>query len=381
VTASERSVEIVGGGIAGLTAALLFSRAGWRVRVHERSPEVREIGAGIALKNNSISVLERLGVDDLVLKRGQRILVRDLLDEHGKLVRSREITDQFREIVLPRQDVVQGLAEGCAREGIEVRVGSTVVRVTEDATLELGSGERVSADLVVGADGWRSRVRDDLGLTKIARELRNGATRFLIPRTGFEPDGLQREYWSGKRRIGISPCTADLTYSYLSCPQADAEGSALPFDVANWQQWFPGLTPFLARFAGADSGTRFAYPHVECHAWSRGRVALIGDAAHALPPTLGQGAGLAIMNAAALVRALHQEAEVETALRVWEKERRPLTNHTQRWSLWYDTMTTRWPPQLDFGRRSVMWSFARFNFLNSWLRAADRAPDAGITTQ
>jgi 2-polyprenyl-6-methoxyphenol hydroxylase-like FAD-dependent oxidoreductase len=375
-SAAGRSVEIVGGGIAGLTAALLFARAGWTVRVHERSPEIREIGAGIALKNNSISVLERLGVDEIVLGRGVRIRGRDILDARGRLVQHRDITDEYREIVVPRQDVVQGLAQGCIRDGVELVTGSRVVAAAPEGTLELASGERSATDLVVAADGMHSVVRDQAGLTKVVRDLASGATRYLIPRGEFEAGPLQREYWSGKRRIGISPCAPDLTYAYLSCPQADA-GARLPLDVADWQRAFPGLADFLARFEAATGATRFAYPHVECHAWSRGRIAVIGDAAHALPPTLGQGAGLAIMNAAALVGALDEQRDIATALRTWEHRQRPLTDHTQRWSLRYDAMTTRWPPALDRGRRLVMWTFSRVDFLNAWLRAADRAPDTG----
>lgn len=369
---SERRAEIVGGGIAGLTMAYLLARRGWRARVHERAPEIREIGAGIFLKNNSVAILESLGIADRVLARGIQLLTAEIRDHRGKLIQQRALTGLSRVFNVPRADVVLGLAAAARAQGAEIVVGSTVERIDPAGGITLAGGERHRADLIVLAGGNRSALRDQLGLTARAFELGTGATRFLVPRTGFESVDGTREFWSGRRRIGIAPCTADLTYTYMSCPESDLSGRALPVDVASWQHSFPPIAGFFDGLRAAGGGTRFAYFHVVCSRWSKGRVAVIGDAAHALPPTLGQGAGLTVTNAAALAAMLDIERDIDAALSGWEARYRPITDQTQRWSLRYDALTARWPRELSAVRRAIIWGFGRFRWLNDRMRVADR---------
>jgi 2-polyprenyl-6-methoxyphenol hydroxylase-like FAD-dependent oxidoreductase len=366
------TVEIVGGGIGGLFTGFVLANGGWRVRINESAPEIREIGAGIFLKNNSIVVLEHLGIADQVLDRAIWLRRAEIRDHHDRILQRRELVDAARVFNLPRADLVLGLAGAAKRAGAEILTSSPIRTVTPAGRITLDNGDARDADLIIAADGFRSKLRDELELKIVAKELANGATRFLVPRSNSEPENMTREWWSGRRRIGIAPASTDLTYTYMSCPESDSAGSALPVNVGTWKRSFPMLAPFFEKVGVAAGGTRYAYTYTRCRRWFRGRVALIGDAAHSMPPTLGQGAGCTIMNAYVLCDELGRAKDVPSALAAWEQRIRYVTDETQKWALRYDALMSNWPIALSGARRGVIWSFGRLASLNARMRIADR---------
>ncbi|MBO0754036.1 MAG: FAD-dependent monooxygenase, partial [Bradyrhizobiaceae bacterium] len=110
-----------------------------------------------------------------------------------------------------------------------------------------------------------------------------------------------------------------------------------------WQAAFPHLRALIDRFG--DQGRYDRFEMISLRRWSQGRVAVVGDAAHALPPNIGQGGGCAMMNALALAVHLDRTPDVPAALAAWERTERPLTDHTQRISFLLGLPTT-WPPPL-----------------------------------
>ena len=365
------SVEIVGGGIGGLFAGYVLAKQGWRVRVNERSPSIREIGAGIFLKNNSVTILEHLGIADRVLKNAVWLRRAEIRDHDDKILQRRDLIGGARVFNLPRTDLVLGLANVARDAGVEIRTNSTVVKTEPAGSIHFENGEVQKADLIIAADGFRSRTRQQLKLEITAKELATGATRYLVPRTDFEPENMTREWWSGRRRIGIAPASEKLTYTYMSCPQADAAGIALPVAIESWKRSFPTISSFFDKLDGASGGTRYAYGLVRCRRWSQGRVALVGDAAHGLPPTLGQGAGCTLMNIYVLADELSRAKEVLPALMSWEDRIRYVTDETQKWSLRYDALMANWPLWLSSIRRGVIWSVGHFKSVNNRMRIAD----------
>jgi|GraSoiStandDraft_41_1057321.scaffolds.fasta_scaffold81989_4 2-polyprenyl-6-methoxyphenol hydroxylase-like FAD-dependent oxidoreductase len=366
------TVEIVGGGIGGLFTGYLLARQGWRVRINERHPRIREIGAALFLKNNALIVLEHVGIADMVLKRAVHIRRAEVRDHKDRLLQRRALVDSARAFNLPRSDLVLELAQAACSVGAKIVTDSTVQRVDPGGSLVLETGERRMADLVVVASGFNSNFGTHLGLARVAKELMNGATRTLVQRTEFEKEDVTREWWSGRRRIGIAPATAGLTHAYMSCPQSDLAGIALPIDIESWGRSFPMLRSFLDKLRGATGGTRYPYTYVHCSGWSKGCVALIGDVAHSMPPTLGQGAGCTLMNAYVLNEALSHSEDVPSALGAWERKIRHITDETQKWALRYDALMSGWPLWLTDVRRGVIWTFGHVRWLNSRMRIADR---------
>jgi 2-polyprenyl-6-methoxyphenol hydroxylase-like FAD-dependent oxidoreductase len=348
---SERRAEIAGAGLSGLTAAVLLGRRGWTVRVHERSSELREIGAGIFVWENGIRALEEAGCAEQALGRAERIHAWQVYDEHEHQIQGGWMNPEgVRLFTVLRTDLHRALADAARSYGVTIECNSTVSGATPEGELLLEDGRRLQADLVIGADGVSSRVRDSLGLLDRLTDLEDGCGRHLIPRLESDPVERTLEYWWGSRRVGIVPVSAEHVYVYLCCVASDLEGRRKPLDVGSWTRTFPAMQPYLERIP--DVGRWASFSDVTVRRWTSGDVCLLGDAAHAMSPNLGQGACVAMANAQALAHALDDYTTVTGALTAWEASERPITDHTQRYSRIYGRVGTHWPQRL-LGARSL----------------------------
>ena len=362
--------EIAGAGIGGLSAAIMLARQGWTVRVHEQSPEIREIGTGIQIKNNAIEVLEEIGIFDRLAPHGFKLERARHRDPYGRLMQERVLAGKSRVRVFLRQPLIEILGAAAAEAGVEIVTSSRAAAADPAGELLLENGRRIRADLVIAADGAQSKLRASLDIGGSCRSLPTVVNRYLIPSREITPEPVTTEHWSGRYRIGIMPCGDDLSFVFQVCPEWDKSASALPIDLEIWSMAFPRL----GREIDLLSQTR-AFQHnfaiVRCPRWQKGRVAIIGDAAHALPPTLGQGAGLTLMNAYALAIALDCHRTVDGALPAWEAAVRFVTDKTQRWALRYDFLTRQWPERLWLVRAAIIRAF-QLPALNRRMRIADR---------
>jgi 2-polyprenyl-6-methoxyphenol hydroxylase-like FAD-dependent oxidoreductase len=357
---TQRSVEIAGAGFAGLVAAAALAECGYRVRVHEHTPFLRAEGFALTIHPNGVKVLKRLGVFEEATRGAMRIARLETRNARNEV--TLEITPADTLFRVSRQQLIEALANEAERRGVEILTDSQAVGAEAAGVLVLADGRRLRADLVIGADGVHSAVRDSLRLRYRQRPLpAGGAFRLLIPRSAEErrqepgETAVNREYWSGTRRVIANPCSREELYLALSCVATDASGRRLPLDVDSWTQRFPHLGDLMERILrnGDWSRVRWApFVRTHLHRWSDGRVVILGDAAHAMPPDLGQGGGTAMMNALALGHALDAEPDLERGLARWEARERSITEHTQRWATWYNH-TTLWPERLR------TWTFKR----------------------
>jgi 2-polyprenyl-6-methoxyphenol hydroxylase-like FAD-dependent oxidoreductase len=194
-----------------------------------------------------------------------------------------------------------------------------------------------------------SKLRDGLDLVQKRRALADGAIRLLLDKTPEEREGdggTTIEYWSGSRRALYTPCSGGTIYLALTMLDSDEVAKSVPVNAEAWTGWFPHLGELIGRIGSEGRYDRFEY--IKLRRWSAGRVVVLGDAAHALPPNIGQGAGCAMMNALALSVFLDRHSDVDEALAAWERQERPITNHTQRVSLFLSLPTT-WPAPLRRG--------------------------------
>jgi 2-methyl-3-hydroxypyridine 5-carboxylic acid dioxygenase len=332
--------EISGAGFAGLTAAIALARRGWSVRVHEKGTELREQGAGIVLWNNTLRVLEAFGLTDEIDAGSMRppfyetrMQNRIVSDEDVPGIPWRTMTRPFLHSIL---------STAARREGVEIVTGSEVVAATEAGMLRLADGSEVEADLVIGADGVGSPVRDSLGIQYERHHSRDGITRFLVPRRKedlqkIEPDTEWDnviDFWNLEPRVLrvlYTPANDKELYIALMAPSDDKEGSAVPtINLDVWTSIHPQLTPVLEE-ATKIEGKYFRYQTNRLEQWTRGRVALIGDAAHAMAPALAQGGGCAMMNAYTLAEAASSSplSDIPDALIEWERVERPYTDRCQ----------------------------------------------------
>jgi 2-polyprenyl-6-methoxyphenol hydroxylase-like FAD-dependent oxidoreductase len=377
---SIRDVAIAGAGIAGLTAGVALAQRGMTVTVYERSADPREFGAGIYLKENSLPVLDALGIGDRIAKSGQRLYDARIHDERNKTIVRRSLTGE-RLIVVLRSELHNALRDAAEKAGVEIVTKKVVTGATPDGTLQFADGTETHADLVIAADGVRSQVRESLNLTKSYRVLADGATRLLIPR---REESVANEYWSGNKRIGVAPCSEDLTYVFMIGPENDARVGALPVDCEYWESHFPHLSDLFDRIT-PDAGVHHAHQHVVCHDWVAGRVVIIGDAAHAQPPNFGQGAGLAIVAAWELARTVADSGDPAVLLADWERRVRPGVDSVQKYTTLYSYAGYYWPsPALDIRSRFFQWLSVLPGTSSAWeywWRGGTYAPKYGPGTQ
>src|SRR5215218_5174962 len=341
----QRHAEIVGAGFAGLTAACALAQRGWSVRVHERAERLRAAGAGIYIYENGLRVLDAVGAYEEAVAGANAAHTREVRDDNRVISVHRWEGSRVFSIV--RQRVINALAAAAKRAGAEIVAGSQGLNATPDGELLLANGRELKADLIVAADGSNSRLRDALGLLSKRKFLADGCTRLLIPTLADERDagGGRRtvEYWSGTRRLLYTPCSDDEIYLALVLLDRDNAAKRVPVDKDEWKRSFPHLDVLIDRIG--ENGRYDRFELIKLKRWSAGRVAVIGDAAHALPPNIGQGGGCAMMNALSLAVYLNQYDDVSEALRAWEHFERPITDHTQRISVLLGLPST-WPPVL-----------------------------------
>lgn len=348
-TQHSRRAEVSGAGFAGLTVATALAQNGWQVRVHERNETLREEGAGIVLWENSLRVLDELGATPDLMSNSMTPPFYET--RFNNEIVSQEDMDGRRWRTQTRPHLFETLLNAARESGVEVRAGSQVKAATADGVLELVSGEKIEADLIVGADGVGSAVRDSLKIPFTRDRAKDGITRFLVPRRKTELQELEPDtnwdnvidFWNDDSiglRVLYTPCNDEELYIALMAAASDARGSQVPIDLDVWTQVFPQLAPVL-HDAAQTPGKYYRYQTTRLETWTAGRVALIGDAAHAMCPALAQGAGSAISNAYTLAQAVNAE-DIPSALASWETLERPYTDQVQDRSQWYaDTRSMR----------------------------------------
>lgn len=305
-------VLIVGGGIAGSALAILLRRGGVTVEIVEINPDVNALGSGITLQGNALRQLRGLGVWDQVQAAGYGFDVLGLRTPDGKLIA--EIPDARTggpdlpaTLGMNRPVLAEILHEAVTASGATVRFGLTVESLAQNGDrvdVAFRDGTTGSYDLVVGADGIRSHVRDLIGVPTTIVPTGMGIWRVHTRR----PASVERTdlvYGGSCYIAGYCPTSQTEMYAYLvddARPKGSIVTSELPEEMRRlagtyggaWEEIREDLTD-----AARINYTWFESLLVE-RPWNRGRVVLIGDAAHACPPTIAQGAAMCLEDASVL---------------------------------------------------------------------------------
>lgn len=313
-----RSVLVVGAGAAGCATATLLADAGVSVDLIDLKPDVSALGSGITLQGNALRVLRQLGVWDQVAERGYGFDTLGLRapDPDGTLIV--ELTDVRTggadlpaTVGMYRPDLAGILVDRATSAGAKVRFGTTYTALDQDddgVDVTFADGSSGRYDLVVGADGVRSWTRRQLGVNLETRSTGMGIWRVFAPR----PASVTRTdlYYGGPCYIaGYCPTGEDSLYAYL-VEDAQDRSRLSPQESLDVMRGLAAAYhgPWDDIRASMTDPTRVNYTWFETHLldppWHRGRVVLIGDAAHTCPPTLAQGAAQALEDAAVLAELL-----------------------------------------------------------------------------
>jgi 2-polyprenyl-6-methoxyphenol hydroxylase-like FAD-dependent oxidoreductase len=326
---------VAGGGIAGLASALALAQAGWQVTVLEQASELREVGAGVALSRNAVAALTGLGFDDDALADlGPVTRPAGTWDLHGRpLLR---IPDSIPDVTLRgvlRPRLHAALLERARRHGVDVVTSARVTDVHpgtpdgEPAGVVVGH-ERRHADLLVAADGVRSAVRT--ALHPAARPVYSGYSSWrAVVRDAVAPSAL-RQYWGPRAEFGYMPVGPEETYwyGYVRLPRGLEVADELATARARFAGWAAPVRAVLEATAPAAVLRHdVLYVPGGVPRYAVGRVVLVGDAAHATLPTMGQGAATALEDGVCVGRLIGapvaRGGRLDVALAAYDAVRRP----------------------------------------------------------
>jgi 2-polyprenyl-6-methoxyphenol hydroxylase-like FAD-dependent oxidoreductase len=330
-------VLIVGGGIGGLAAAVALQRVGIEAAVFERAPDLKEVGAGLSLWSNAVKALGRVGLADAVVARGSVIERAQTLTADGRLLSEAPLGDISRaagapSICVHRADVQQVLAAAVG----EVHLGATCAGIDEDAggvTVRFAGGRTERGALLIGADGVRSAVRAHLHGPFEPRPAGyvayRGMARFTLP---DDPPDRSRLAMGPGSQAGILPCGPGRTYWFATAPAAGPAMNPKAEALTRFADWLPLLPRVIEATDPAAVMRHDIFDLPPVWPWGRGRVTLLGDAAHATTPNLGQGACQAIEDAIVLADCLRRRGTTIDGLRAYEEARRARTERIVRLS-------------------------------------------------
>ncbi|TPI10074.1 FAD-dependent monooxygenase [Mesorhizobium sp. B4-1-3] len=332
-------IAIAGAGPAGLAAALYLKRAGHKVTVFERFDAPKPVGSGLILQPTGLTVLADLGLLDEMLSLGSRIerlhgtdaqTGRTVLEVRYDALRGRRFG-----LAVHRAALFGALHRAALREAIAIETNLEVEtpETAERATLVCANGKRLGPfDLIVDASGARSKLRHYLGDAAMPRPLAYGAFWASLGwRGGFDKSALLQRYDKASIMVGVlpigrpEPSAQDMAAFFWSLKPADAErvkAEGLEAWKARVVAVWPECEVFTDQIDSFEQLSLARYGHHTMKRPAGRRLAVIGDAAHSTSPQLGQGANMALLDAAALSHALARTNGIDEALETYASARR-----------------------------------------------------------
>ncbi|MDC6367516.1 MULTISPECIES: FAD-dependent monooxygenase [Flavobacteriaceae] len=322
-------IAIIGGGITGLTTALTLHKVGIPSTVYERSETLNEIGTGVWLQPNAMHILQGLGLEDDIKKEG--CILNKMEIAHADLNPVREIkntivSDKYgnQTIAIHRGKLQRILYDAFSKVG-NVALGmnyQTHTTTDDHISIEFES-KTISADIILGADGIKSKVRTSMGLPSIFRRTNQiccrGIARIQLP-DPLKKEG--KEVWGRKRRFGFSEISENTVYFFTVlnreiCPKE--------LNIETLSSQFKDFNPIVSQIINATENLHTAEltDLKRLPKWSNSNTCLLGDAAHATTPNMGQGACQGIEDAYYISQLIkNSPASISDTFKVFEKKRR-----------------------------------------------------------
>jgi 2-polyprenyl-6-methoxyphenol hydroxylase-like FAD-dependent oxidoreductase len=337
--AEARRILITGGGIAGLSLAIALRRRGYTPELAEKCPQWPAAGAGIALHANAVRALRTLGLGDAVSRAAAPLPRYGFYDQHGAQLCTTDLNELWREagpcLGIARVRLQEILATAADR--VPCRLGVAVTGLTQQpcgVSVAFADGSAGDYDLVVGADGIHSTVRG-LAVSRTAPSYAGAVSwRSIVPARPRGVDHLM--VFTGERRyFGLVPAGAGHTYGFAGL---DGESFRDPpaGRLARLRQHFHGFGPLVTSYLAnltCDEQIHFGpIESIDLDRWHADRVVLIGDAAHASPPHMGEGGAMAIEDAIVLAELLSAADTIEDAISRFQARRKPRAGYVQQQS-------------------------------------------------
>lgn len=323
-------VTIIGAGIGGLTLAIALQKKGIEVEIFEAASVFGKVGAGIVLAINAMQIYERLGLAEELKKRGNclekmAMTTSNLNSMAGNELASFEAKYNLSNVAIHRATLHEVLLSELQQ--VSLHLNKKLKKVEESAAgiqLEFLDGSRHKADVVIGADGIHSSVRQSIFPEAKERFSKQFCWRGVVP---FELEkgmnATMREAWGVGCRFGIVPIENNQVY-WFACASY-RENAKKEFQKNNLSQLFSDFDPLVGQLINATPSAQINEAELSdleiLETWHKGKICLMGDAAHATTPNMGQGANQAIESAWVLADCLAKEADYKTAFESYQNIR------------------------------------------------------------
>lgn len=320
------SITIIGAGIGGLTTALTLQQKGLRPVIYESAPEIRPVGAGIIMASNAMQVFRQLGIHEKIENAGYRVSQVKITDEKLRTLSAIDLsryenTYGVHNVAIHRADLQKILAEAIGFDHIHLSKRLTHIREDETYTLTFKDGSTVHSEVVIGADGIRSVVREQLlgpgEIRDTGQRCWRGVVNMELPaRYAHEAN----EAWGKGKRFGFVKINARQVYWYAVANARLVKQNDMPL-ADLFREFHPDMIQIIA---GTPEENLFFSDIIDLkpiYQWHRRNACLIGDAAHATTPNMGQGACQAVEDAYTIGKLLQPGKSMETVFAGYEKTR------------------------------------------------------------
>ena len=324
----KQTISIIGAGIGGLTTALTLKQKGYPTAIYEGASEIKPVGAGIIIANNAMQVFKKLGLQDKIQQAGNRISCLKITDEKLKplSVVDLSVFEQKYEVhnVAIHRGVLQKiLAEALGNECINLSKRLVDIQKNEDFELNFDDSTSIHSDILIGADGIKSIIRNQLFQENTIRNAQQicwrGVCDYELPE---QYSHELNEAWGKGKRVGFVKISPQKVYWYALANQQDVKN----IKEVNLEDFFKEFHPDIIQILKATPREKIIVADITdlkpIQNWYGENVCLIGDAAHATTPNLGQGACQAIEDAYVLGKCISEEMDINKSFKQYEKIRK-----------------------------------------------------------
>ena len=345
----QKPVLIIGGGIGGATAALALLKIGVNVKVYERAPEFKEVGAGLGVWLNAVRVFDKLGIGEKIRSISKPWTFGELCSADGRIFHRMNIneileTSAAGNFVMHRADLHSAILDNLPKDILFTGYECDKIEQNSDGvTAYFKNGEAAEGSILIGADGLHSVVRDEIiGDTPFRY---SGQTCYRgIADYAAKDYAMIREIQGRGQRGSVCPLNEKRVYWWAAMNAQEGEkdnpNERRNFLLEKYHGWHFELPQAIAA-TGGEILRNDLVDRKPLSNWSKNRITLLGDAAHPMTPNLGQGACTAIEDAFVLARNIGESGLNHKALLAYQSERIPRTTQMTRQS-WQFGLLASW---------------------------------------